>query len=118
MPCMPVMFVQDRVDTLKDETLRTHLTQLVASRLAEVKRRHNERSGRPSARPSMSRPFARTFLASTRWSTENRSSPRQCGHPQVPQVVAEVLVNHHTRDRANIHRGVHELSQRAARPTT
>jgi cysteine desulfurase/selenocysteine lyase len=33
---------------------------------------------------------------------------------QVPQVVVDALVNYHTRDRANIHRGVHELSQRAS----
>jgi cysteine desulfurase/selenocysteine lyase len=33
---------------------------------------------------------------------------------QVPQVVVDALVQYHTRDRANIHRGVHELSQRAS----
>lgn len=32
---------------------------------------------------------------------------------QVPQVVVDAIVGYHTRDRANVHRGVHELSQRA-----
>lgn len=32
---------------------------------------------------------------------------------QVPQVVVDAIVGFHTRDRANVHRGVHELSQRA-----
>jgi cysteine desulfurase/selenocysteine lyase len=32
---------------------------------------------------------------------------------QVPQVVIDALVRYHTFDRANVHRGVHELSQRA-----
>lgn len=33
---------------------------------------------------------------------------------QVPQVVIDALVRSHTLDRANVHRGVHELSQRAS----
>lgn len=33
---------------------------------------------------------------------------------QVPQVVIDAIVGYHTRDRANVHRGVHELSQRAS----
>ena len=32
---------------------------------------------------------------------------------QVPQAVIDTIVGFHTRDRANVHRGVHELSQRA-----
>jgi len=32
---------------------------------------------------------------------------------QVPQAVVDAIVGYHTRDRANVHRGVHELSQRA-----
>lgn len=33
---------------------------------------------------------------------------------QVPQVVLDALIRSHTVDRANVHRGVHELSQRAS----
>ncbi len=32
---------------------------------------------------------------------------------QVPQTVIDAIVHFHTHDRANVHRGVHELSQRA-----
>lgn len=33
---------------------------------------------------------------------------------QVPRPVLDAMMNYHLRDRANIHRGVHELSQRAS----